>query len=111
MNELPKWRFRIAVGAMAAFAAVVLVHYMVLAGQGVAERSAAPRVPHSRGPIVDRNGRILAAEVRRYDIHVRRPRDRNADIEAQRIESLAEQLAPILDMDAREVAWRIATSK
>ena len=110
MSDLQKKRFRIIIGAMSIFAAIVLIHYVVLAGQGAAERAAAPRAAHSRGPIVDRNGRILAAEVRRYDIHVRRPRDRNPDLEFQRIESLAAQLAPILGMDAREAAWRIGTA-
>jgi len=110
MNDFPKWRFSVIIGVMALFALVVFARYAILAGQGVAERAAIARVAQNRGPIVDRNGRILAAEVRRYDIHVRRPRDRNSYVEAQRIESLANQLSPILDMDAREISWRIGTA-
>jgi len=110
MNSLPKGRFKLVVGILLLSAVVILAHYAVLAGQGSTERTVTQRVAHNRGPIVDRNGRILAAEVRRYDIHVRPPRDRNRYIEAQRIEALAVDLAPILGMGTEEVFWRIVNA-
>ncbi|MCL2600312.1 MAG: penicillin-binding protein 2, partial [Treponema sp.] len=110
MSNLPKSRFFVVIGSLLLATVIILGHYAVLAGQGSTERTRASRVVQNRGPIVDRNGRILAAEVRRYDIHVRPPRDRNRDIEVQRIETLAAELAPILGMDTHEVFRRIATA-
>ncbi|MCL2191244.1 MAG: penicillin-binding transpeptidase domain-containing protein [Treponema sp.] len=107
MSTLPKGRFLFVIGVMLASALVILGHYAVLAGQGGTGRVGAQRATQNRGPIVDRNGRILAAEVRRYDIHVRPPRDRSRDIEVQRIAILATELAPILGMEMEEVFWRV----
>ena len=93
-------------------AVVVFAHYAVLAAEGTTRRIGPQRVVQNRGPIVDRNGRILAAEVRRYDIHVRPPRDRggNADIEAQRTMVLATELAPILGMEMEDLFRRISNA-
>ena len=109
MNNLPKKRFMGVVGTMAAMALIVLINYAVLAGQDSRERPE-PRVLQTRGPIVDRNGRILAAEVRRYDIHVRPPMDRSAEIENQMTEALAAELAPILGMAEFDVFRAIASA-
>jgi len=107
MSTLPKRRFFIVIAVFLASSLVVLVHYAVLAGQGSTRGAGVQRVAQNRGPIVDRNGRILAAEVRRYDIHIRPPRDRNRDVDAQRVAALAMDLAPILGMGMEDVFWSI----
>jgi len=107
MNGLSKSRFFVVIGVMLLSSFVILVRYAVLAGQGVTERARTAQAPQNRGPIVDRNGRMLAAEVRRYDIHVRPPRDRGRYMELQRTQSLAFDLAPILGLDAEYVFRRI----
>jgi len=108
MTGFSKKRLAIAILFLAACAVIVLVRYAGLAREGGAERVAAPRVVNTRGPIVDRNGRMLAAEVRRYDIHVRPPRDRGSEAGGKMIEAVATELAPILGMDMADVFWRIA---
>jgi len=109
--NLPKRRFVLLMGAFLASALIVFAHYAVLAAQGSTRRAGPQRVAQNRGPIVDRNGRILAAEVRRYDIHVRPPRNRDSDIETQRTAVLATELAPILGMEMAYVFWRIADAE
>jgi len=107
MTGLSKSRFWIAVAVFAASALLVFGRYATLAGEGAAERAQLARVAHSRGPIVDRNGRILAAEVRRYNIYVRPPRNRDASYSR----ALAEDLAPILGMNADAVFASIYSAR
>jgi cell division protein FtsI (penicillin-binding protein 3) len=73
-------------------------------GRGVSSRTI-----NERGQIVDRNGRILATQVRRYDIHVRPPRD-NAN-RPRKIAKLSAELAPFLDISVEEIAARISNSR
>ncbi|MDR3335341.1 MAG: transpeptidase family protein [Treponema sp.] len=56
-----------------------------------------------RGPILDRNGRILAIQTRLGNISVWRP-------EINDLETLSRELAPILDISATEIKNRISSS-
>ena len=106
MNNLPKWRFTLVITLLIAAAAAILARYGWHIRQNDSDRSANSRNITERGAIVDRNGKILAAQVRRYDIYVRPPRD-NAN-RARKIAKLAEELAPFLDMSADEIDRRIS---
>jgi len=115
MSNLPKLPFALVVAGLLACSLYILGRYALLAGEGRAERAAAGSASQApgggprgaaRGPIVDRNGRILAAEVRRYDIHVRPPRRWDAAAE-QRARFLSSELGPILGLDERYVFGRI----
>ncbi|MCL2557464.1 MAG: transpeptidase family protein [Treponema sp.] len=109
MSGLPRRRIVAAIFAFAVFSIYILARYAFLAGERARE-IAAPRPAGSRGAIVDRNGRILAAEARRYDIHVRPPQDKNPEMRAQRAAALAESLAPILGLSRDFIAARIASA-
>ena len=108
MNNLPKWRFLLVVFAMIGAAVIILGSYALHIRQGDADQNGTQRMINERGAIVDRNGKILATQVRRYDIHVRPPRDRAN--RQMRIAKLAAELAPFLNMDAREVEARISNT-
>ncbi|MDR3341242.1 MAG: transpeptidase family protein [Treponema sp.] len=56
-----------------------------------------------RGPILDRNGRILAIQTRLGNISVWRP-------EITDLELLSQELAPILDISARDIRNRISSA-
>ena len=108
MNNLPKWRFLLVVFSLTAAAVAIIISYGLHIRKDGSDRANVSRTIDERGPITDRNGRILAAQVRRYDIYVRPPR---ANANRQRkIEKLAAELAPFLDMGAGEIEERISSN-
>ena len=110
MNNLPKWRFFTVVFSIIGIAVFILGHYAVHSRQGDADQSGVSRVINERGSIVDRNGRVLATQVRRYDIHVRPPRDRDMASRIFRTARMADELALFLNMSAGEIEERISNS-
>ena len=108
MNGISAFRFFLVIVLMFLSSLYIFSRYAVLAGEG---GSGLPDWETggvlSRGPIMDRNGRILAAEVRRHDISVRPPRDRNGHVDPRGAEALAVDLAPILGMEIGDVYGRI----
>ena len=108
MNGISGFRFFAVIALMLFSSVYILSRYAVLAGEdgaGVPDWEGGGVL--SRGPIMDRNGRILAAEVRRHDISVRPPRDKNGNADPRGAEALAADLAPILGMDTGVVYGRI----
>jgi cell division protein FtsI (penicillin-binding protein 3) len=91
-----------ALFALAAF--VVLIRYAALMlnppNPGTLNP---PGALGERGPILDRNGRILALQTRLGNISVWRP-------EIEDLEGVARDLAPILGMDAAEIRERISAA-
>ncbi|MDR0589753.1 MAG: transpeptidase family protein [Spirochaetaceae bacterium] len=80
---------------------MVLVRYAILMiGRPELDTLPSQRSPVERGPILDRNGRILAMETRLGNISVWRPG-------IDDVELLSEELAPILQMSAGEIRERI----
>jgi len=110
MNSLPKRRFIIAVFALLLGALYILIRYALKIEPGVSDPDM-PKTMLERGPIVDRNGKILAGQVRRYDIYIIPPKERNPNRQNEKIENLANRLAPVLEMDEEEIRQRIKASK
>jgi cell division protein FtsI (penicillin-binding protein 3) len=111
MNSLPKRRFIITVSALLLAALYILIRYALKIEPGISDNSGVQRTMLERGSILDRNGKILAGQVRRYDIYIIPPKDRNPDRQNEKIETLAKRLAPVLDMDVGEIMLRIRSSK
>jgi len=111
MNSLPKRRFLFAIFALLIGALYILIRYALNIESGVTENAETPRTTHERGPIVDRNGKILASQVRRYDIYIIPPKERNPNKQNEKIDNLAARLAPVLEMDEEEIRQRTRTSK
>ncbi|MCL2043226.1 MAG: transpeptidase family protein [Treponema sp.] len=110
MKTIPKVRFFLVIAAISIASLLILIQYALLIGQGSSEQSASARANIERGTIVDRHGKVLAAQVRRYDIYVRPPRDRDREIREKRIENLAADLALFLDMEAEDIKTRISSA-
>ncbi|MDR1858384.1 MAG: transpeptidase family protein [Treponema sp.] len=108
MSNMPKWRFFVVMCILAAATTSVVIRYGLYIREDGTERPGSSRTINERGQIVDRNGRILATQVRRYDIHVRPPRDNVT--RPRKIAKLAAELAPFLDMSVEEIAARIGNS-
>jgi cell division protein FtsI (penicillin-binding protein 3) len=111
MNSLPKRRYIIAVSALLAAALYILIRYALNIEPGISDNSGLLRTALERGPIVDRNGKILASQVRRYDIYIIPPKERNPNRQNEKIDNLANRLAPVLEMDEEEIRRRIGASK
>jgi len=111
MNSLPKRRFLIAVSALLAAALYILVRYAMTIEPGVSDNAETPRTTLERGPIVDRNGKILASQVRRYDIYIIPPKERSINRQNERIDNIAGRLAPVLEMNEEEIRQKIRASK
>ncbi len=103
---LPPTRLRFAVFAsfLALAGLAVLVRYaaVMLGPNKIPDKAAGP-AGIERGPILDRNGRILALQTRLGNVTVWRP-------ELADGEQVAEELAPILELGAQEIGDRIAKS-
>jgi cell division protein FtsI (penicillin-binding protein 3) len=101
-----KRRFVIFVSLFGAAALAVLVRYGILM-LSPRERQTAPSQELNsveRGPILDRNGRILALETRLGNISVWRP-------EIEDLDELAEELAPVLEIPAEDIRERVSLSQ
>ncbi|MDR2757825.1 MAG: transpeptidase family protein [Spirochaetaceae bacterium] len=82
----------------------VLIRYAVLMiGRPELDTLPSQRSPVERGPILDRNGRILAMGTKLGNISIWRPG-------IDDVELLSEELAPILQMSAGEIRERIQYS-
>jgi cell division protein FtsI (penicillin-binding protein 3) len=111
MNSLPKRRFIIAVSVLLLGALYILLRYALHIEPGISDNAGMLRTTLERGPIVDRNGKILASQVRRYDIYIIPPKERNLSRQNEKIEKIANKLAPVLEMDEEEIQQRIRDSK
>jgi cell division protein FtsI (penicillin-binding protein 3) len=111
MNSLPKRRFLFAISALFVAALYILIRYALNIESGISDNAETPRTTLERGPIVDRNGKILASQVRRYDIYIIPPKERSPNRQNEKIDNLASRLAPVLEMDEEEIRQRIKVSK
>jgi len=90
---------------LGAFLAYLLVHYAVLMIKGELPPAPRPAAPLAeRGSILDRNGRILAIQIRFADVSIWRPSITDIDL-------LANELSPLLEMSASEIRSRINGSE
>jgi len=87
------------------FAAYLLVYYTMLISRGspvtVTRQSAGST---ERGPILDRNGRFLALQIRFADVSIWRPSISDIDV-------LSNELGIVLDMPPSEIRERINSSQ
>jgi len=111
MNSLPKRRFLFAVFALLAAALYILIRYALNIEPGISDNAETQRTTLERGPIVDRNGKILASQVRRYDIYIIPPKERNQNRQNEKVNNLAVRLAPVLEMNEEEIRQKIKASK
>jgi cell division protein FtsI (penicillin-binding protein 3) len=111
MNSLPKRRYIIAVSALLAAALYILIRYALNIEPGISDNTNILRTALERGQIVDRNGKILASQVRRYDIYIIPPKERNQNRQNEKIDNLAARLAPVLEMDEEDIRQKIRASR
>jgi len=99
-----KRRFIVIFSMLGAFLLYLLVHYAVLMLKGdvpaAVRRSAG--FPE-RGSILDRNGRILAINIRFADVSIWRPLVKNIDV-------LSDEISAILDLSPSDIRSRIENS-
>ena len=107
MNNLPKWRFLFVVFSLLAMALVIVIQYARMMQKNDSDMTRASQPVQERGTIVDRNGKILATQVRHYDIYVKPPKNRDDES----IAALAHELSPILDMREEEIRGKIFEAK
>jgi len=101
---LYKRRFVIVFSMLGAFLLYLLIHYAVLMIKGdLPAVSRQTAVLPERGSILDRNGRILAIQIRFADVGIWRPTITDIDI-------LANELSVLLEMSPAEIKNRIDTS-
>lgn len=99
-----KVRFLILSAILAAFGFVILARYGYFSVKPPeAERLRPPQVFAERGPILDRNGRTLALQIRLGNVNAWRP-------ELGSLDEIAAELAGILDIPAQELRDRILLS-
>lgn len=110
MNGLPRFRLFAVICVFLLSALFILVRYAALAAAGDDSDSATLASAQNRGEIVDRNGRLLAGDVRRYDIYVQPPLDKGNQVQVQTARAIATDLAPIMGIEAEGLFWRIANS-
>ncbi|MFP3090377.1 transpeptidase family protein [Treponema sp. TIM-1] len=97
-------RFFIFAGLFALAVMTVFIRYaMLMIGRPEADTLQSRQSPVERGPILDRNGRILAMETKLGNISIWRPGIDDVDL-------LSEELAPILQISAGEIRERIYDS-
>jgi cell division protein FtsI (penicillin-binding protein 3) len=100
MNSLIKWRFNFVIISLCVAAVIILGRYAFFMLEGDSSGGGPPKASVERGKILDRNGKILAAQKYLYHVYVTPPRK-------DEIPVLAANLAPIVAMNADEVADRI----
>jgi cell division protein FtsI (penicillin-binding protein 3) len=89
----------------------ILIRYALNIEPGISDNAETQRTTLERGPIVDRNGKILASQVRRYDIYIIPPKERSLSRQNEKIDNLASRLAPVLEMNEEEIRQKIKASK
>jgi len=90
---------------LGAFLVYLLVHYALLMLKGELPSSARPSVTlPDRGPILDRNGRFLAIQIRFADVSVWRPSITDIDF-------LSNEISTIIEMQPAEIRQRINSSE
>jgi cell division protein FtsI (penicillin-binding protein 3) len=100
-----KRRYIVVFAGLALFAVYLLVHYGILMIGGKVppvHRQSGSNI--ERGPILDRNGRYLALQIRFADVSVWRPSITDIDL-------LSTELEVILDMPAATIRERITSSE
>ncbi|MDR3146243.1 MAG: penicillin-binding protein 2, partial [Treponema sp.] len=98
------WRFIFMIILMSAAALGLLGRYAYLMfGGGESGTSQSRERPAERGPILDRNGRVLALYTRLANVTAWRSSVQNLD-------AVAEELAPLLEQDALSIRDRISSS-
>jgi cell division protein FtsI (penicillin-binding protein 3) len=99
-----KGRFIFFVSFMALLALILIIHYgRLMLKSSLPRPRPQSRSAAERGAIMDRNGRFLALQTRLSNISVWRPEITDAA-------SLAQELAPLLDMPAEDIVERISLS-
>jgi len=96
MNNLIRWRFRLVVITLLATAVFILGRYAYYLAKGDSGPSGQPRKAVERGKILDRNGKVLAAQITLYNVYASPP-------DKEKIPELAADLAPIIDMSAEDI--------
>jgi cell division protein FtsI (penicillin-binding protein 3) len=100
-----KKRFIVFAGLLGILVVVLLIKYAgLMLGGDEPVRSLRVETPAGRGPILDRNGRILAMETRMGNITLWRP-------EMEDAEELSRELAPLLEISAADILGRIENSQ
>ncbi|MCL2442573.1 MAG: penicillin-binding protein 2, partial [Treponema sp.] len=103
MNQ--KQRFIVVFSFFAVFLLYLLIHYAVLMIKGDLPPASHQSVDlPERGSILDRNGRILAMQIRFADVSVWRPNISDIDV-------LCYEIAPMLGMTPEEIRERINNSE
>jgi cell division protein FtsI (penicillin-binding protein 3) len=98
------WRFTAFTVVLCLAAAALLARYgYIMLDGGEAGGSRPPARPAERGPILDRNGRVLALYTRLANVTAWRSSIRDLD-------EIGEDLAPLLELDAEYIRNRIAYS-
>ena len=99
----PKIRFLVFAALFSFAALAVLFQYALVMLSPSTASTRSERAFGERGPILDRNGRILAMQTRLGNVTIWRP-------EVVDLATLSRELAPLLEMDAAELEARIAQS-
>ncbi len=98
--ETRRWRYAVVLGFLSLFALVVIGRYAMLASEkGMFHAS--PLDSSERGPIMDREGRLLAVDSPLYNIAVWRPETDKDAFPAE-----VDKLASILEMDSGDILSR-----
>jgi cell division protein FtsI (penicillin-binding protein 3) len=98
------WRFTIFIVVLSLAAVVLLARYgYLMLGGEESGGNRPPARPAERGPILDRNGRVLALYTRLANVTAWRSSIRD-------LQELGEDLAPLLELDAEYIQRRIAYS-
>lgn len=94
-------RYIVVFGMVALIVATLLIRYgTIMLGAGTSATATSTSNLSERGPILDRNGRILAIQTRLETVWAWRPEIVNPD-------EVARDLAPIIGLDADELATRL----
>ncbi|HPB65892.1 MAG TPA: hypothetical protein PLW80_04985, partial [Spirochaetales bacterium] len=98
-------RHYVIIAALLAVAGSTLVRYARLAGGAGADRpsASASRVVSIRGPIYDREGRLLAVDTDLYDVSIWKP-----SFQADKVGSFARSASAALGVDPEVLAGKLA---
>ena len=99
-----KYRYITVFSLLAVFVIYLLIHYSLLMLRGAPAPAARQRTELAeRGSILDRNGRILAIQIRFADVSVWKPSITDINV-------LSNEISAILDMTPAEIRERINSS-